>query len=134
MIGMSVENQHLILNNCSALFVHFVDNQYAVYSGSAGSKGMYKIYPAVIIPEGAGINKPFPGFDQNRLVPFACRILCLNHVNSKVRITIINIEFSLMVSKTGSPNPVSMLGYAEMILRCQFSKSMSYDLPVNKII
>src|SRR5688572_17131617 len=128
---MAIIYQRTIIYRLCSFSIHLFDNNNTLDTRTAAGISMGQVYFTVIIPERTGIYQSFSTFHQHRISPWACNIFCPDHINSKIRIRIINVKFSLMIPDGGSPYSITMLYLAEMIKWRLLFQSITNDRPVD---
>ena len=131
---VSIEHHHRVRNHFCSFGIQFADDQNTVHSTTASRVGMYQIYFPVFIPKRSRINHSFPRLYQYRFSPFPFRIFCFYQIDAVIRITPINIEFSVMKTDCRCPYSFAMLRFIKELLRFLNRQGVIHKRPVYQII
>ena len=133
MIFVAVENHYAVANQFGSFRIHAVDENDTFHTSATSGQSINEVGFSIVVPKWRRIDQTFSSLHQQWFRPRTSRIGCFYHVNSKIRIGIINVKFVFMVANAGRPNTAAMLNFAEHIKRRLLRKCITNQVPVDQI-
>ena len=108
MCFVTVENYTGRSDRFCCFCIQFADSDYTFQSGTTSCVCVYHIYFSVFIPERASVNDTFSRFHQDRFAPRTFRIFGFHHKSSLVGISPKDIELTVVMTDSRSPNTITV--------------------------
>ena len=137
-ILIAIKDDHGIADGSCTISRQFSDHQHRVDVLSTGGIGIDEITAAVFIPQRTTVDQSFPGNDEHRVIPTACRILCLDHIDTMVGVSPVDIKLTLVITDAGCPYALSVTRSLEMSLHLLVTtierlQGITDNLPVDQV-
>jgi len=129
---MSVEHGDARIQHFFPIRAQSMNGQHAVETGSGFGPCVHEIGPAVVIPQGTGVDPALGLLHQLGRIPGPGRIFTLDHKNAQIRIAVIDPVLVPVKTQTGRPDAVAVL-YLVIARRRQPLQCMADDLPVDQV-
>ena len=129
----AVEEQVIVTDGLRAVRAHGEDAQPALEADAALGIAMHHPGPAVVIPEGAGVNQALAGKHQHGLLPRSQGILRAHHVDALVRHAVVDVELPVMEADGRGPHALGVPGRAVVAVGDGLERVI-HQLPVHQIL
>ncbi len=131
---VSVIDHFVLADGLFAVRGHLDHAEDALDTGAAAGIAVAYVGASVFVPDGARVNDSFGFVDVDERFPGACGVFGLGHEDAQIGITIIYIEFAVVVADGGSPYGVAVAGvFGRLSVFGHFGDCVAYKSPVDQI-
>ena len=105
---MSVIYHAILTDGLGAVRCHFYHSEDALYTGAATCVTMGDVGFAILVPEGACVDDTFCLMHVHEGFPRSCGILSFGHEDTEVGISVIYVEFPIVIADCRRPHCVAV--------------------------